>query len=544
MSQKPLARLIFFSVFFTLVVVGYIVLSQKEQPREQIPFETHQLLKKLPPHTVAFYSWRSDVPSYASLRQKTPLHSTNTLLGQINKLPLPESQQRLIETLINAVQSSGLINKDTGSPEGILEFLGFIQDRNSKPELAFNIIANDQINLSTLASSLKTALENEQIPVTQKSEGSKTILSVTSPSLTLHGVFDQHTASIATSEDLIKEIFASNETTGFAEIRSNPKYHKLLSETSLAKDQFGVGIADMDSLAALAKTSSPSTNPQDLDDIPFSAVSVSQYATDQLRTEILFELTPKNDQQKLLIKNVSRPAENSLVQRMPEDTALLAIFDGQLIHTLQEGAVSDLSPEEKQAAEEWGKLIATFEGVSIGALPAGREALVPDIFVTIQSKKAGELSAVVEDQTRQLISTQIPMANWLDKTIDGVQIKYILTPLGIGLYLASVNDIFIAASTENAITSVIASANGKAPPAGNNPIFKQSVNSMILGTLDFKKIADAIESVQGSMSLFTGGASTLNADQIQDLKRLGTAAFTASVANGLLKLEWDLKPAT
>lgn len=543
MSQKALLK-----TLLVVVLLGaggaFLYLNSAKAPVKEAA-ETHALLQKLPPKTLAFYSWRSDDKEYRNLQVKSALHSSNAYLSEFGSLPIEASQQRLLETILKAIATSGLISEDPATPDGMSEFLAFLQSNSPMPDAGMYITARDTVDLKALAAKLKTALEEEKVTVTETPQGDKLLLTVTEDVVTIYALFDSHQAAITTSNALTQNLFTTEPVGGFQEIKGSQSYQQIMALHNGNGAQFGLGLADYAAISKLASGAVPQEAAAGLDEAPIGLVSLGQYASDAFTTEILAQLAPKNDQQKLLINNISKPASNTLLDRLPEASAFFLILDGQLLRTVQEGAVSDLSPEEKAAAQPYIETLMKVKGISIGALPAGRDALVPDIFITIQNDEPGKLMDFVTEQTRDLISTQIPMANWLEKDVDGVKVKYILTPLGIGLYLASIKDSFVATSTDSAMAEMIKAIKSGSSAAKHFPATISAIapnTPLVSGYLDFKKIADAVESVQGSMSMFTGGASALNAEEIQNLKRMGSATFGLSVTNELLRLRWDLKP--
>lgn len=545
MTQKSTLKSLLFVILLVGAGVAYYLYTSSQHPSQKSE-ETHTLLKKMPINTLSFYSWRSDDAAYRNLQLKSALQSSNSFLNELGKLPFDPSQERLLSTILEAIGTSGLISEDPAVADGMSEFLGFLQQNSPLPHAGMYLTARDTVDLKVLVEKIKTALEDEKVSVTQTMEGDKVRLVITEEPITIYALFTAHQGAMTTSPELTQRLF-ENDTpqNGYDALKSDEHYQHVMSLHDAVGSRFGIGFANFAALSKLAQGAMPQETAPDLNEAPIGMISLGQYAGDALTTEILAELVPNNEQQKLLINNISRSASNTLLDRLPDASAVFFILDGQLLRTIQEGAVSDLTAEEKTAFQPALDNLAKVKGIGIGALPAGRDALVPDIYFTFQADDPAALLAFVKDQTKDLISTQIPMANWLEKDINGTKVHYILTPLGFGLYLASVKDVFVATSTETAMTAVIGSAQNGSTTAKLFPATASVISPstpLVSGYLDFKKIADAVESVQGSMAMFTGGASALNAEEIQNLKRMGSATFGVGVSKELVRLRWDLTP--
>lgn len=555
MNFRSSVRIRLLSILFgTLLVLPWAGCTKKEDKSQSAASNT--LLTALPTDTTGFYSFRTDLEGYKKLRAQNWSSWSESVLKDIDQhvTAMDPAHGQAIGNLFAVVKESGLIPASPEQQDGIKEGLLFISADPEKQEISGALYLNTipSVNCKELTQKMIPHLEQTKMKVIQETKDSLSILTISDAAnsgeaRTVYLVAGTDRMALATHREKAEKLFSHPVDTGYTQIAASPAYQQITAEVTQSGEQFGFGYIDLTKLKHFAEKMPNVPDPEGIKELPFSAAALSQSINDGVATTFAVSMAPINDQQKLLISNLERMPENTLSDRAPVDAVLFFGLDGQLLKTVQEGAISELSPEQRKEAAPWLTFVESLKGLSLAFRQSAGDSPFPDLILSAQSGEAPKMAEFLKTEINAILTAQFQMSRWLEKDIQGAKVSYMLTPLGIGIYIGSVKDMVIVASTESAINAALLSATdaNKALPStlqANNRAVLTASSSLTNGYADFAKLAELIESVQGSLSLFTGGANAMNAAQIQGIKRMGIGAASLKISKGFLKGEIHVKP--
>jgi hypothetical protein len=132
---------------------------------------------------------------------------------------------------------------------------------------------------------------------------------------------------------------------------------------------------------------------------------------------------------------------------------------------------------------------------------------------------------------------------WNSKEISGAPTRYLMSPLGVGVYVSSPksSSTLVVASSERAVQDIASSNGGGAsldsamPQALRNRIASSSVGALYL---NFIQLGALIDGVKGTVNSMMGPNPELDqALDSEQLKKLGVGAGSFSYANGVFKIQ-------
>ncbi|MCB0318412.1 MAG: hypothetical protein KDD56_06620, partial [Bdellovibrionales bacterium] len=192
--------------------------------------------------------------------------------------------------------------------------------------------------------------------------------------------------------------------------------------------------------------------------------------------------------------------------------------------------------------------VRTVKMLGLGASPSSGQSIFPDIYCLIESDNSSKISELLKKTLSGAVKQQaLPTSQWSTKEIEGVKADYIVSMLGIGVYLANTDNYLAIGTSETALTALIKSINsGDNLLAGDlsneaTEIAKKN-NNLISWYINYPKLADALGSLQGSMAMFTGGKTSAT-DELEKLKNMGKFTFNTYAKDNSLEIQsrLDLK---
>jgi hypothetical protein len=155
--------------------------------------------------------------------------------------------------------------------------------------------------------------------------------------------------------------------------------------------------------------------------------------------------------------------------------------------------------------------------IQIALLDGGAVSPFPAIALAIETNEPAAVKSSLEQILTQSISKGgLPVdTNWMQTEVNGAAVSFIMSPLGIGIFLTETESAVLAATSQTALQTLI---------AGRSSVqaVKDEQGSLVMGSVDFNELTQAMESVQSSLAMFTGGESLLTPEQMTNLKALGT----------------------
>jgi hypothetical protein len=132
---------------------------------------------------------------------------------------------------------------------------------------------------------------------------------------------------------------------------------------------------------------------------------------------------------------------------------------------------------------------------------------------------------------------------WNSKEISGAPTRYLMTPLGVGVYVSSPksSNTLVVASSERAVQDIANSNGGGAsldsvmPQALRNRVAASSTGSLYL---NFVQLGSVVDAVKGTVASMMGPNPELDqALDSEQLRKLGVGIGSLSYANGVFKIQ-------
>lgn len=190
-------------------------------------------------------------------------------------------------------------------------------------------------------------------------------------------------------------------------------------------------------------------------------------------------------------------------------TPLLFIsIDGATVSNIVKEAV----PVQAQAQAPQLALLDSIKriGLAVRIAPLGRSFLpLPDMMVLLDTAKPEE----VKKQLEMLVNTAagnspVPPGEWREKTIDGLKVRSLTSPLGLGVSLASKGNLVAMSSTELDMKTALAGGNAQpfaVPAADSEKVFKAETAFNLF--VDFEGLATLVDNLGGVLTIYAPEAS-------------------------------------
>lgn len=234
-----------------------------------------------------------------------------------------------------------------------------------------------------------------------------------------------------------------------------------------------------------------------------------------------------------ILKNSDFSDLYSMVSR---DSVLSLAVDGSIFKGIQLlleksgelGVAQEVVSEKLKILTAIDKIIFTER-----AAPLGQSILpVPDLFFAVKSKDTALLLAQTKLGMQQLMNRAGASSNaeqaWSQKEISGVNVEYLLSPIGIGGFLAVKDDYLFIASNEaqikDALNGYIDKSKDFTELLKNSPegqVFSEANLSTFY--LNYPLLYAQLDSLKGLASTFSGGATSqfMSQESLEKLKKKG-----------------------
>ncbi|MCB0331742.1 MAG: hypothetical protein KDD70_18865, partial [Bdellovibrionales bacterium] len=196
------------------------------------------------------------------------------------------------------------------------------------------------------------------------------------------------------------------------------------------------------------------------------------------------------------------------------------------------------------------KTLSTINGVQLGVLPTDGSTVFPGVFLQIASSEGDSSATTIKSKLSEVAAQQgLPATAWQKKDVDGVSVEYLLTPLGLGVFLASDGPNLMITSSENAIKRLITArkTNDQSLFAELPSEVQKSLTGsspLLVAYFNAERGIDLLKSVESSFAMFTQGQELLPKEQLEDIRKMGTSYTLASYDKGLLNVSGLTVPAS
>jgi hypothetical protein len=187
--------------------------------------------------------------------------------------------------------------------------------------------------------------------------------------------------------------------------------------------------------------------------------------------------------------------------------------------------------------------LKNIQGITIGLRNGDGTSPVPDIYLTLDSSARDQVASTVETGIGLGMMATGQQLQWNSKEISGSPTRYLMTPIGVGVYVSSPknSNALVVATSERAVQDITTSNGGGAsldtsmPKALRSRVASTSTGSLYMNFIQLGALADA---VKGTVASMMGPNPELDqALNSQQLRKLGVGIGSLSYSNGVFKIQ-------
>ena len=516
------------------------------------------LLQKLPDTTAAFFVMDFAGDGYKKLMASpwgSDVKGLNALKSAVDELEASgasEEQIKVAKTILDSLQKLGLVSADGKSQvdKVLSDAVGFISIRKeNKIPVDLGVFARGApgANLTDRATSLKQILADAGLKVVDEQFGSAKGFVAAMPvseedgvAASLYAVGTQDTFGLAFSKEAIEALLANGSTKGFANLKALPEFSKAEETVRSSEPPLSFAFLSVKTFVS-SFASEPGESDDDFDpkDIPVTSIAMSQGYGDQMVTSAGVTVTPMNELQKSVFAAFENSGIPANAFKLPADTAVSLSLDTRVITKLESALKSLNDPSAAMVVEQ----LKNIQGITLGLRSGDRSSPVPDIYLTLDSSAREQVASTVETGIGLGMMATGQQLQWNSKEISGAPTRYLMTPLGVGVYVSSPksSNTLVVASSERAVQDIATSNGGGASlDSAMSKALRGRVASSSTGSLylNFIQLASLVDGVKGTVASMMGPNPELDqALDSEQLKKLGIGIGSLSYTNGVFKIQ-------
>jgi len=362
--------------------------------------------------------------------------------------------------------------------------------------------------------------------------------------------------SITSSEELLKRAFAkeiSQEESGAERIKKFPSFQRVREEYNGA-NEFAFMYTDVDSitdglanvLPKLTSTTQPESISELVNNFPLKSLAMRLTYNNAPGTDLGILLEEKSvDSHPVLSLLGGKEGSKMQLDATPRNAVFYISFAGRLFKMLDALLTAHpMGAPENLYKDLWSqmKFLQKVSELSIGVLPADGASFLPSLIVSLSGKMNSQQLVETIKAALRNNAQQLPVTNWNSKEILGSNVEFLLTPMGIGLYLTAERGRLLLATSEIGMRSLLAKrgdasqfVTGESLPGGIQERTRAS-SPLVFTYFNSKQAVQLIKSVEASLSMFTGGQQLMPPEQLQEIERMGTSFSVTSYRDGFLNV--------
>lgn len=512
--------------------------------------------RKMPSNTLAFLTWDSTRPAYKNFRASQWGRSGNAALLDTFKEIAARNEDEKLLGLVDAFTKAGLITTSSDQNEAVKDAVVFLtsNQQTQRPGVTLYASSNEGTSFKEKLRALEDLLKSSGYEVTKRNaEQDSFVLKITradGPEISIYFAATLDTLAISSQEDQLAGAFGEGNPAHIAELKASPAFTKTAGAAS-PDDEVSLVFVDLRKLMSEIKSSIPQTSTQadaqkvneTLANFPAQGLSWTRRMHATLADSIAISLDAQTEDQRRWVNALRGGGQAYSFKKLPPDILIGATFDGALLNNLKEAALSELTAEKRQEVSPQVGFLDTLESFSVALRSGTAGSPFPELILAATGSNVDSVRQSFKNGVDQITQALgLKLGPWQKKQIEKAQVEYIMSPLGIGAFLAQSSGTAILSTSEGAIGDIMKAQNGSGPglgdklPQGAQALLKQS-SPLGFGYANFFRIASVLENIQGSLAMFTGGKSAVEREKVEYLKTLGAIAGAASVSDGVLRFE-------
>lgn len=517
------------------------------------------MLAAIPPSSLGFVTWESYSDAYKKFRDSfwgAKFRDTSLVQAKehVSKIENPDDRAQ-VESFIRVVEKSGFVSADGRAEQLTNEGAAFINLDKQEKRLSAGayVSAAPSVDFKPKLASLESALQSEGFAPAKETfanaEGFSVPLKLGSHAgdaaellpAKAYIATDGKRMAVATSKMLAERVFSGTPPDGGAKsIKDSPQFQAALAEVGDAAKQISFGFLDVTRFSSeLEGLGAKPEDVQELKNLPVESVVYGRSADPMMSDTFAMRLTPKDPNHKKYMDALAGTGQSQLLRKLPSDVLVFVGFDGGTLVNVKNVVLAEAPAETTAGVKDFLPMIDSVTGVGLGVRAAGGASPFPEILVAVESDKSADLQQLLNQMlTASLEGSGMPASAWQEKDISGTKVRFMLTPFGVGAYVAALNNMVVIASSEKMIADLAAVAKGgaalsSAMPKGADLLL--AGKPALLAYSNITRLADVILATQESLSMFTGGQSFVDQKQIDRMKNVGSVAAALNVQNSAIK---------
>ena len=342
---------------------------------------------------------------------------------------------------------------------------------------------------------------------------------------------------ITLNANLLKQAF-SGTSNAIPALVSSEGFKAATTGFPDSSSRFILGYLDVASVVNALSSNFPEMA-QDLAKIPFNFLSFSGAMDQAPTTELRAAYNSKDESQKGWFDALGSSLSSAVLNSAPKSPIAFLSIDGQTVKKL----IEKTFPEQKQ--EDLAKFSEMLGGITriglTGKLaPLGQSMLpLPELLIALETTDAEKVKIRLKELAGAGLSKNGMPSQWTDKQIGKDTVSFALTPLGLGVFVASKGNNVLVASTESQITDALqlSSAFTTSLPnrIGSALQDEQTVASIYV---NFEQVASFMETLGGTLSMYapqdSGAAQSVNQENIAAIRKMGLMVGAIKVESGVI----------
>lgn len=502
------------------------------------------ILKKIPPASFGFVVMNNTGEAYKRFAAKnSSSKQLDSLISSISKHP----------TLANWIESSGLFDVQASKSAAIEEGVVFLNALSNSSQVDVGLFGRTKsdFNLTKEFSRLKEAFRNDGIEVAEeKAEGIEAfsvpveqfvteenaqLANFTAQLNKIYFASAKNLFAITSNKKHMQRLFSPAIEDGMSLISKSKNYQRALQSAELDGDHLSFFYLDLQSfvsrVSSTVKDQIKETSSFELEDLPVESVIASRKMTSHLKDEVKLLLNAKKQDQKDFISKLKNAGSLSALKMLPAGTVIALNLKGVFAATISESfANEDKTAKQTTKLKDYSRIIEMVDDFALGIVKSEQPSPFPAIIATIKHRNAALYDELKSYLSSALSSSGLPLSQWQKKELSGVPVDYVMSPLGVGIVLAKINDLVLLGSSEQIVAKTIKSiSEGSDLTLGarlNERIIKEHFSaraSLLSFFINGESLAGLMRGVQGSLAMFMGGAASPELEQqILSIKSLGS----------------------